>query len=207
LVIPVNNTGNVLVKPRGELVLRNAEGETVLTAPIVMGSVYAGTTAPMSVGIPSSVAEGEYSLTVDVMDDATGVAASIGDTTIAVVASDETPVQFTMTGTVALAPDASKPAFADVSAEITNVGDPVDAAEVVLEVTRDGEVVETYPLVPSLSLPGGTATNVSQRYVPLSGWEPGLWSFVLRVNVVDPATGAATTVATVDTIPAIVVGD
>lgn len=205
IMIPVNNTGNVLVKPRGELRLRNKAGETVLTAPIAMGSVYAGTTAPLAVSVPSSVPVGDYVLSVDLTDDATGVTASIADVPVAITEAEEETARFTMTGTVTLAPDTSKPAFADVSAEITNLGETVEGAEVVLDVSRDGEVVESYPLVPSLNLPQGTATNVSQRYVPVTGWEPGLWSFVLRVNVVDG--GTSTTVATVDSIPAIKVGD
>lgn len=206
LMIPVINSGNVLVKPRGELVLRDGEGKTVLTAPISMGSVYAGTTAPMAVGIPPSVAAGDYALEVKVTDEATSTSTQISDETVAITDVDEAPAQFAMTGSVTLAPDAKSPAFADVAAEITNAGDAVDGAEVVLEVSKDGKIVETYPIVPTLSLPQGTSTNVSQRYVPVTGWEPGLWSFVLRVNIVDPSTGAASTVATVDTIPAVLVG-
>lgn len=205
IMIPVNNTGNVLVKPRGELTLSNEAGETVLTAPIAMGSVYAGTTAPLSVSVPSSVPVGDYVLSVDLTDDETGTTASIADANVAVIQTEEEDVQFTMTGEVTLAPDANNPAFADVTAEITNAGETVEGAEVVLDVSRDGELVESYPVVPSLDLPQDTATSVSQRYVPVTGWEPGLWSFVLRVNVVD--SGAAVTVATVDTIPAIMVGD
>lgn len=205
IVVPVNNTGNVLVKPRGELTLRDQAGETVLTAPIAMGSVYAGTTAPLSVSVPSSVPTGDYTLSVDLTDAETGAAASIADSTIAITETEEQTSQFTVVGAVTLAPDANNPAFADVAAEITNAGEPVEGAEVVLEVSRDGELVESYPLVPLLDLPQDTATSVSQRYVPVTGWEPGLWSFVLRVNIVDG--GASTTVATVDTIPAIMVED
>lgn len=205
IMIPVNNTGNVLVKPRGELRLSNAAGETVLTAPIAMGSVYAGTTAPLAVSVPGSVPVGDYVLSVDLRDEATGVTASITESTVAITEAEDVTEQFSIAGTVTLAPDTDKPVFADVNAEITNAGEAVEGAEVVLDVSRDGELVESYPLVPALNLPQDTTTSVSQRYVPVTGWEPGLWSFVLRVNVVDG--GTSTTVATVDSIPAVKVGD
>jgi hypothetical protein len=139
------------------------------------------------------------------MDEATGVTASIAESTITITEAEEEAARFTMTGNVTLAPDTSDPAFAEVTAEITNTGETVEGAELVLDVSRDGELVESYPVVSSLNLPQDTATSVSQRYVPVTGWEPGLWSFVLRVNVVDG--GTAVTVATVDTVPAIMVGD
>src|SRR5690554_1629135 len=114
IVVPVTNTGNVLVKPRGELTLTNEAGERVLTAPIAMGSVYAGTTAPLSVSVPSSVPVGDYSLSIELTDEETGTTASIAEATISITEAQEETVQFTMTGTVTLAPDTSNPAFADV---------------------------------------------------------------------------------------------
>ena len=41
----------------------------MLTAPIAMGSVYAGTTAPLVVSVPSSVPVGDYVLSVDLTDE------------------------------------------------------------------------------------------------------------------------------------------
>ncbi|MDQ3444284.1 MAG: hypothetical protein M3490_11815 [Chloroflexota bacterium] len=58
----MTNSGNVLVKPSGELTLEDEAGEIVLSAPIAMGSVYAGTTAPLAVGITASVPQGEYTI-------------------------------------------------------------------------------------------------------------------------------------------------
>ncbi len=202
ITIPVENSGNVLVKPRGELTLQNAKGETVFTAPVAMGSVYAGTTVPLSVGLRTTLPEGEYKLSVELKDEATGTSAKLQNAAIAIASAEQATSQFVLTGDVKLAPDAAKPVYADVSAEITNNGDPVNDAEVLLDVTKDGKVVETFPLVPTIVLPQGT-TDVSQRYVPPTGWESGSWSFVLRLNVVDSSTNASTNVATLDTIPAI----
>jgi hypothetical protein len=203
--IPITNTGNVLVKPAGELTLTDASGETVLTAPIAMGSVYAGTTAPLSVGLTTALPDGDYQLSVSLKDDATGVTASLENQTITVSAAAAQPSPLTMTADVSVSPDANNPAFATVDVQIDNQGDPVAQAEVLLDVMRDGELVETFSLASSLALPPG-ATTVNQRYIPPAGWESGSWSFVLRLNVVDQTTGAATTVTTLDDLPAIEIG-
>jgi hypothetical protein len=109
-------------------------------------------------------------------------------------------------GTVALAPDTANPAFADVALTVTNPGEPVANAEVILDVARDGEPVETFPLGPGFSLPQGE-TVLTQRYVPPTGWEDGTWSFTVRVNAVDPSTGTSTTIATLDSIAPVTVGE
>jgi hypothetical protein len=202
--IPVINTGNVLVKPAGELTLSDASGETVLTAPIAMGSVYAGTTAPLSVGITTPLPNGDYTLNVQLSDPATKVETSLAEQTITVAAAAAaSPI--TMTATIEVAPDAKNPAFATVDVQIDNQGDPVTKAEIQLDVLHDGELVETFPLASSLALPAG-ATAVNQRYIPPTGWAAGEWSFVLRLNVIDGTTGAATTVTTLDDLPTIAIG-
>ncbi len=204
--IPLANTGNVLVKPQGELTLTNAGGDVVVTAPIVMGSVYAGTTVPLVVGLTSDLPEGDYTLSVALEDEATGASDSIESTTITLSAATSAPAQFSMTGDVVLSPDNAAPAFATVNVSIVNQGNPVGRAEVLLDVMKDGELVETFTLAASLALPQGT-TEVSQRYIPPTGWEAGSWSFVLRLNVIDESTNVATTVATLDSLPAIDVGE
>jgi hypothetical protein len=203
--IPVTNSGNVLVKPEGELTLTDASGKDVVKAPIAMGSVYAGTTAPLSVGLTTALPDGDYTLSVDLEDKTTGAKASIADATIAFSAAAQAPAQFVIDGTVELSPDTTNPAFANVDVTITNQGDPVGKAELLLEVKKDGELVETFSLAASLALPQGE-TTVSQRYIPPTGWESGEWTFSLQLNVIDESTDAATTVATLDTIPAIEVG-
>ena len=202
--IPVINSGNILVKPTGELTLKDASGKTVLTAPIAMGSVYAGTTTPLSVGVTTAIPDGDYELSVNLSDEKTGVTASMDETAFS-YSSTAVPEQFVITAGVELSPDATNPAFANVDVTVTNQGDPIGKAELLLEVRKDGELVETFPLAASLALPQGE-TTVSQRYIPPTGWESGEWTFSLQLNVIDESTDASTTVATLDTIPAIEVG-
>jgi hypothetical protein len=204
--IPLANTGNVLVKPQGVLTLANADGDVVLTAPILMGSVYAGTTVPLVVGLTSSLPDGDYALSVNVSDESTGATDSIDNATLSMSGANSAPAQFSMTAEVVLSPDNAAPAFATVNVAIVNQGNPVNQSEVLLDVMKDGEVVETFTLAASLALPQGT-TEVSQRYIPPTGWEAGTWSFVLRLNVIDESTNVATTVVTLDSLPAIEVGE
>ena len=203
--IPVMNRGNVLVKPAGELTLTDSSGQTVMTAPIAMGSVYAGTTAPLSVGLTTTLPDGDYTLNVTLTDAATSVTGSIAHAAIPFSSATAVPAPVSMTAGIALSPDAANPAFATVKVTIQNQGPPIGKAELLLDVRNDGVLVETFPLAASLALPAGT-TEVSQRYIPPTGWETGEWTFALRLNVIDESTNAATNVATFDTIPAIEIG-
>jgi hypothetical protein len=195
----------VLVKPQGDLTLMNEAGDVVLTAPIAMGSVYAGTTVPLVVGLTGNLPDGEYTLSIALRDEATGSTAALDGVPITIDAASSAPAQFSMTAEVTLSPDTSNPAFANVNVTIDNQGNPAGQAEVLLDVLKDGELIETFTLAASLALPQGT-TNVTQRYIPPTGWEAGTWSFLLRLNVIDESTNVATTVVTLDSLPAIDVG-
>lgn len=206
IVIPVENSGNVLVRPQGELVVRDAGGKAVVTAPVQMGSVYAGLTVPLSVALTTPLPEGEYTVEVALTDEPTGVSASLEDAAITIVSAEELAAQVRIEGTVTLMPDPADPAYADVALTVTNPGEPVANAEVVLDVARDGEAVESFPLGPTFPLPTGE-TALTQRYVPPTGWEAGEWTFTVRVNAVDPSTDAATSLATLDSLAPVTVGE
>jgi hypothetical protein len=203
--VPLENTGNVLVRPAGEMTVTDADGKVMVTAPIAMNSVYAGTTVTLSVPVGVPLEAGDYTVSVELEDAENGAIDALDEATVSVTAGDETAAQFIVTATVTLQPDADDPAYADVSVTVTNDGQPIPTAEVLLDVILDGEPLETFPLAAAVPLPQGDSV-VSQRYIPPSGWESGTWSFVVRVNVIDPATTASTNVATIDDIPAIEVG-
>jgi hypothetical protein len=204
--VPVVNGGNILVKPTGTVELSDEAGKVVFSSPVRMGSVYAGTTAPLSVRLGKEIPAGSYSIAVTLTDEATGTNAALDGAAVELAPDDAPSVVLSMEAAVTLSPDASAPAFADVSATITNDGETVTGAQVLLDVIRDGEAVETFTLDPGLTLENGV-TEVSQRYVPPTGWEAGTWEFVVRLAVTDPATGATTTVVTVDTIPPVEIED
>lgn len=85
--------------------------------------------------------------------------------------------------------------YADVAATITNNGQPIPTANVLLNVQRDGEDVESYPLAQNQALPQGS-TDFTQRYIPVDGWQPGTYTFQLVIAAVSGET--ETILATVD---------
>jgi hypothetical protein len=77
---------------------------------------------------------------------------------------------------------------------IDNQALPVSNARLTLHVSKDGQPVEDFVLGSSLSFPGGKA-EVRQRYLPMTGWTSGVWSFSVTLDVVDPVRGGVTELA------------
>jgi hypothetical protein len=165
-----------------------------------MNSVYAGTFVTLSLPVGAPLAAGDYTVPVELNDETTDTSASIDEAGITITEADESAVTISATASVELQPDTDDPAFANVTVSITNDGAPVPTAEVLLDVMLDGEPLETFALAAAAAIPQGEST-VTQRYIPPTGWESGAWSFVVRINVIDPATGAATSVAVIGDIP------
>jgi hypothetical protein len=85
----------------------------------------------------------------------------------------------------------------EIVVSIDNPGQPIDNAQLSLFVMQDGQRVETIVLGSSLSFPGGPA-EFRQRYLPLTGWTSGEWTFSVALEQTDPTSGATTTLATAD---------
>lgn len=202
--IEVENQGNVLVRPEGEFSLKDKSGQVVFVSPVAMGSVYAGLTSPLVLVPNAPIPDGDYKLSLSLADSATGASATIDDQLVVVTSEQDAPDQFQLEAEVVAEPESRTPIYLEVNATATNTGEPVASTEIVLDVMLDGDVVESFSLASSLALPTGD-TEVIQRYIPPSGFSPGEWTFAIRLNVVDPSTGAATTVVTLEDIPPIVV--
>jgi hypothetical protein len=202
ITIPVTNSGNMLVKPQGTLSLTDSTGNEILRAPIAMGSVYAGTTAPLLISLRTPPPDGTYTVAVDLADTATGATAALTDGSVTIVTERAAVNDFVIAGSVLPSPDAA--IYADIALTIDNTGAPVAASQVFLDIVKDGDLVETFTMASSLALPQGV-TAVAQRYIPPTGWETGTWTFVVRLEVLDPMSGSATNVATFEDIPAIMI--
>lgn len=197
LTVPIANTGNRIINPAGSITFVDpATGAAVLTAPVEMGSVYVGHETTIQVGIRDGLRPGNYAVDILLADDARGV--RIARSGLAVVAPDPEvpiaapPVSIQETA-IEPVPSGDKVQFLNVSASIGNSGEPVANARLIFHVTRDGELVEDFPLASSLSLPSGS-TEVQQRYIPATGWEPGVYAFALTLESVDPTNGVATVI-------------
>lgn len=205
LEVPVSNTGDVLVKPAGTIVLTDVEGREVFSTDISMGSVYAGFDTVLAVPLDSSLAGQEYELQLKVTDESSGITADIESETIVFSGkvAEEAPLQIAQSS-VAPMPDAGEPIYASVDFTIANTGGVLNNANVVLHVQHDGELVEDFSLGSAMNI-GSGETEISQRYIPADGFSSGEWSFTLSIETVDPQSGATTLVLEVPLSDAIIV--
>jgi hypothetical protein len=206
LLVDIENSGNVLVKPEGTITVTSSDGVELVQAPIAMGSVYAGTATQIEVPIPLLLEPGSYEVAVSLSDAETGAVAE-ADLGLDVAANAEaTPdaVDVVTSFTVETSADASGAVqFADVSAQI-GAGTPLPSVKVTLHVSRDGELVEDYQMSASLAVPAD-GIAIQQRYIPAEGWQPGTYTFALTVEAVDLATGQSTLLQTVESASDVVV--
>lgn len=200
LDVPITNTGTARLRPNGELRLFTQDGEVVSTTPITMGSVYGGNRTAVRIILPGQLPLGEYLVSLDLIDEATGATASIVDAPVTLAEEQEASV-FSV-DVASVAPNADPIQYADVAATITNNGQAIPTANVTLVAQLDGETVESYPLAANQALPQGT-TEFAQRYIPIDGWQPGTWTFELVISAVSGST--ETVLATVEITDEIVV--
>ncbi len=183
IVVPITNTGNYLVRPAGTMELTDSEGEVVFTSPVELGSVYAGLTTDIAVRLPVALEPGDYTLLLTLEDSDSGATAAIQSATLTVMSS-ERPAQFTL-GEYAIEPNAEEIAFANVTVTLDNAGQQIAAANVTLIVSRDGKLVEKFPLASSQVLVNGENV-LSARYIPATDWEAGTYTFEIVVESMSP---------------------
>lgn len=206
LSIDITNTGNVRLRPKGAFSVKDASGTVVLSADVTMGSVYAGTATQLQFVLQQPLPEGSYAIELNLEDVETKARASVSDLTFS-ASAPATPIQTTIQFSnlaVAPGPDAKAPQFANVAGTIVNGGAPISNARLTIHALKDGKEVESFPLIPSLSLAQGE-TPIQQRYIPGMGFTKGTWSFLLTLESVDPSSGAATLLLTQEIEQTIVV--
>jgi hypothetical protein len=201
----IENTGNIRVRPEGTLVVTDASGEDVITAPIAMGSVYAGDATTFQVTVPAPLPEGEYTVSTDLVDPDTKAAAAVTDVAITVT-KPEAPAPVTISSfAVTPMPSADNVVFAQVAITVSNTGAPVAGGELTLDVFKDGEQVGSQVLGSSVTLQNGD-TTIEQPYIPASGsWDPGTYTFAVTLTATDPTTGTEAIILTAESEDQIVV--
>ena len=201
----IQNSGNIRVRPEGNLTFTNASGAVVVDAPIKMDSVYAGDSTTYQIFIPSPLPEGDYTVTVDLKDPDTGSNSTLKDVVVHVAAPTAPVPQSITAATFTPMPSADNIVYVQVSATISNTVAPQPGAEVSLRVYRDGVQVDEKALATSVTLQTGD-TMIDQPYIPASGkWESGSYTFELVLSITDPTTGTRTEVATMKSDTEIVV--
>lgn len=181
LSIPVSNTGNVLVKPAGEVVVTTSGGEVVLTSSVEMGSVYAGSTVPVQILVPDQLPYGEYVVSAQLKDANSRASGSIAGVPAEYRGHVVAEAPTLEVADVEVVPSGSPLRYVDISGSIVNNGSTISAADVMLDVKRDGHDVESYPLARNMALSEGSS-DFAQRYVPMEEWEAGVYSFEISVS-------------------------
>lgn len=195
IVLPLTNVGNVQASPSGEVRISTASGEIVVSAPVQLGRIYGGHETELWLGLGEPLPNGDYQISVVLEDEESGLRAELLPTTFAVSGTEDTDqasVSFTTTS-IAPMPAEDNVQFLQVDTTITNATDePVANAQLSLIAMLDGEEVERFPISQSLSVSPGE-TEVTTRYIPMTGWTSGEWEFELLLETVE-GSGAAVVV-------------
>lgn len=193
--IDLRNTGDVRVRPQGEVSIMDAGGELVTTIPVDMRSIYARDETTLRRRVPALVESGTYDVTVSLRDPDTGIQADSTARDLAVeIAEPEEPAEASpiqiVDVTILASPSEEEIRQVSIDTVLNNTGDAITTAQMSLLVRRDDELVERFPVSQSLSLPRGT-TEINTRYIPLDGFSSGTWTFELLIESVAP-DGTAT---------------
>ncbi|MEA2525696.1 MAG: hypothetical protein QOF73_2923 [Thermomicrobiales bacterium] len=206
ILVGLDNTGNVRLKPAGEVVLVDSAGAELKRAPVTMDSFYAGTETAIEVILAEPLEAGEFTVSVTLKDEEheLKVEEKALPLTVENVDASGSPVAEVPTVVIESVGvnelrDQSTNALQGVElvVGVDNPALPITNGRLTLHVSRDGEKVEDYVLGSSLSFPGGKE-EFRQRYLPMTGWTPGIWSFSVTLDVVDPNTGTVTELATAE---------
>lgn len=202
--VPITNTGQTTLRMMGQLTLKDSEGNAVVDAPIALGTFYRKDQTIVQFRLDSIPAPGDYSLTLQLTDTISNVSNGFENKTVAMPEAPSTEVVPLAFGNILIAPNADPIQFASAAVEIVNNADVIRSTRLTLIVTKDGKPLEEFVLADNVLLQQGT-TTVSQRYLPLTGWESGTYTFGLKLESIDPSSGAVTQLLLSDKVAEIVV--
>ena len=121
----ISNTGNVLVEPSGTISISDLKGTPLGSFEVTLGKYYAFKDGLIQLGLGNLTPNGEYLVTIDLHDQATGANAVIENqkiqvTTSAQIAAAEAPPVVFSEAVGELKPSADKPQFLNVTATLSN---------------------------------------------------------------------------------------
>lgn len=189
--IPLTNTGGTSLRLLGSIELTNAVGDVVVDSQAAMGTLYLGQESMFRKQLSGVLEPGAYSLSFTMSDQETEYTNGFENVQVEAPEPPSNEIVPLAFSSVLILPNADTIQFASVAVEIQNNAKSERSTRLTLVVTKDGKPLEEFPLAENLALPQGT-TTISQRYLPMTGWEPGSYAFSLRLEAIDPGTGGAT---------------
>ncbi|MCC6703914.1 MAG: hypothetical protein IT334_03495 [Thermomicrobiales bacterium] len=205
IYVPLVNTGQTSLRMQGQMVIKTLDGVTVMDEEFVMGTVYGLHETHVYQTLRTALPAGEYLVSLQLTDVVSGFTNGFEDVSVTMPeapSGESAPLEF---GEILVVPNAEPIQFAAVGVEIINNAQTVRSARLVLIVEKNGEPLEEFVLAENLILDQGV-TTVAQRYLPLTGWEPGEYTFSLRLETVN-SNGGASVLLTKDDAATIEVGD
>jgi hypothetical protein len=208
VLVTVENTGHVRLAPVATMALTDVDGTEITSATLEMETFFPGTQANLEFPLVRTLDPGDYQVAVSLEDTEHQASAGPADLTMTIEQAEGTPVAETSINIADVAITEARNADGELQLvetiiTIDNPGMQATNARLTLHVTRDGELVEDLELGSSLTFPTGPA-EFRQRYFPLEGWMPGVYTFEVTLESIDPNNGqpvvldtaeAATTVA------------
>lgn len=200
--IPVTNTGQTILLLAGNLTLSDADGTALLDTPLRLLHILGGQETIVQLLMRGTIPAGDYHLSIELADDATGVSSGFENRTISI---PEPPVDLPLDfESITVEPNADPIQFADVNVVIGNTSQSYRSTRLTLVVTKDDEPLEEFVLADNALLDQGV-TIVSQRYIPIDGWTSGTYSFALKLEAIEPGSGGVTLLLTREDAATIVV--
>lgn len=179
----VHNNGNTRIDLSGTVSLSDRSGTVIHEGSVLLGPIYMGQSTIVQVLLPIVPAPGDdYTVSFSLTDK--NSAETVSENQIAVSVGedadpgDEEPLRFT---NVSVEANAEPIVFANVSVDIESTQSSFRSTTLTLSVFLDGVLLEEFVMAENLSLEIGS-TTVSQRYLPASNWEPGTYTFSLKLE-------------------------
>lgn len=208
--IEIANTGNVTVRPQGEVRLLDAEGTVVGVAEVELGSIYNGTETTFVVAWQTPPPSETYSISLALTAEEGTVSVTQEHSDLVPLEEGETaqadardPLVFSKAELTPLTKD-NPPSTLQFDAEISNNGEVIENARVSIVTYKDGEEVDRYPIMQAVTIQPGT-TPIEARYSLPGGFTDGTYTFEVTIELGD--SGSQTVLVTQPIEYEITVGD
>ncbi len=189
--IEMTNDGDTFLRPTGSIEITGNNADPVISQSIELGTFVTGTSIVYPVAWQGEIQPGTYQVKVN-LDYADDQKVSFtGEITFDENAGSASSVKISAFSIDEVRnPSTNQLQVVEIALTIDNPGITVVNSELKLLVERDGIRVEDLSLGTELTFPLGTA-HIQQRYVPISGWVAGSYTFSVVLSTIEPATGTS----------------
>lgn len=182
----IANTGNVTVRPAGEVRLLNSEGTVIGTSEVEMAAVYNGTSTHFVTAWRDVPQSDTYTVQVVLTAEEGTVTVEQEYTDLVPLEDDSTsgstdPLSFS-SAEISSATDDVPPSVLVFEGTISNAGSAINEARVSIVTYKDGEEIDRYPVMQAVTLATGD-TPIEARYSLPGGFTDGTYTFEVTIEL------------------------